>query len=228
MPKTRSHGFPLRTAAVAAATLVLAFGARPARAQETMAQSFSYLRRGLGLRAGVWQLSTTVPDSARATQWPLIEVFYQRGMGRHLAMENSLGLFRRRVTAEAGTSLFGNTGTTQITSYIIPFTIGVDYFPFTRAGSLLEPFVRADVGFAIGVDSSRNSGTGPFGGSGGTSTSTGFGARGGAGLKLALGSRLALAVDANYMLEYFGADIGIGQSYHGPQFDAGLMYRLRR
>lgn len=225
MPTSRWQGIRTWAVIVGLLSLAVAATASPVRAQERYRGEDAGMRREVGLRGGTWDLTTrSLPNSA-VSAWPMFEAYYQTGMGRHLATETSIGLFRRNISATDSAGLL-NVGTRRITSYIVPLMVNLKYYPFTTPGALIQPFLRGGVGFTLGFDNTYSTG-GPLGPGTSTSQSTGLGLRGGAGLEIYTGHKLGLIVSGGYMLQWFGAQLGgVGRTYKGVTVLVGLTYHL--
>jgi hypothetical protein len=175
-------------------------------------------RRGAGLRIGAWTVKNPGDDRTTYSHSPQLEAYFQRGLDDHLALESTIGVWRRAArTIETGT---GNTVTTN--TYVIPLFTTLKIFPVTRPDQALEPFVLAGGGFALGIDEVSENAIG----GGGTSIATGFGTRVGAGLELHLNDIFGLTVSSRYQLIGYGEDLGGANTFKGFGFEGGLTYRF--
>jgi hypothetical protein len=185
-------------------------------------------RSGAGLRIGTWQVRDLRDvDGASASTWPYVEAYWQRGIDMHLAIESTIGLWRRRET-HPGTDGLTGTPPSAVNAYVIPLLTAVKFYPATRPGSAVEPYLQAGLGFALGIEDREGSAGGLLGGRGsGTSMVTGFGARGGAGTDVRLGGAFGATVGVTYQWLRYGDPLAGAQTYQGLAFTAGLTYRFR-
>jgi hypothetical protein len=212
------------------AALVAAITFAPLAAQTTpeseQEREARLARSGAGLRVGFWNVANLrEAENATTSTWPYIEGYFQRGLDRHLAIESSIGLYRRQERIE-GTSGPLGTAPSTTTAYIVPLLTSVKFYPFTQPGAALEPHVLAGVGFALGIED-QEGGSGGLLRSPGTVVVTGFGARGGAGLDIRLGDTFGFSAGAGYQWIRFSDPVGGLETYAGPTFTTVLTYRLR-
>lgn len=181
-------------------------------------------RRGAGLRVGTWQvtgLSTT--SGATYSTMPVLEGYFQKGLDRHIAIESSVGIWRRGVKTSSG----------ENNSILVPILTSLKLFPTTGPDQQLEPFIMAGVGFTIGVNSGSGAGTGglPFLGGGSTSSGTlmiaGIGGKGGVGFEYRFSQAFGINGSVGYQYVYFGDPVGGDQTYKGVQGFGGLTYRFQ-
>src|SRR5947209_19478481 len=117
-------------------------------------------RRGGGVRVGPWRLNgQQLPSGVSGSTTPQFEGYYRTGLDLHVALENSIGLWRQRQSSASGGGLLGGTSTAAADNYIIPQYTSIVFYPATAPNDRLEPFVRGGVGFALGVQDPQNGGT---------------------------------------------------------------------
>jgi outer membrane protein W len=214
------------------ATLLLAVALAwaPVSAQQTPEsdeeRAARLARSGAGIRAGAWRVADLrEAQNSTASTWPYFEGYFQRGMDLHLAIESSIGLYRRQEEFEGTDGPLGTAESTT-TSYIIPLLTSVKFYPVTRPEAAVGPHIGAGIGVAIAIEDQQGSG-GLLQRSPGTAMITGFGAKGGGGLDVRLGSAFGASLGATYQWLRFGSDVGGIATYAGPAFTAGLTYRFR-
>lgn len=203
-----------RNAAIAA----LVFFAGLASASTGWAQSDASARRGAGIRVGAWQVRDPGADLTTYSHSPHAEAYFQRGLDDRFALESTVGVWRR--TSRTIENVTGNVVTTH--TYILPLFTTLKVFPVTRPEQLIEPFILAGGGFALGIDEVSENAIG----GGGTSIATGFGTRVGAGLEYHLNDVFGLTVSGRYQLIGYGEDLGGAETYKGFGFEGGLTYRF--
>ncbi|MBI4408790.1 MAG: hypothetical protein HY561_03720, partial [Gemmatimonadetes bacterium] len=120
-------------------------------------------------------------------------------------------------TTQSGGGLTPVT-TDEVAVYVIPLMTALKFYPATRPGDPLEPYLLAGVGFAFGVEDSDS----------GTGIAQGFGFKAGSGLDWRLSPAFALTLGARYQwLKFFEGDPGGMETFKGFGFDAGLTYRFQ-
>lgn len=183
-------------------------------------------RQGAGLRGGWWNVRGLTEQSGVAySNSPFFEGYFQRGLDLHLAIESSIGLWRRQQRTTT-TGPLGGVQEHEVNSYVVPLFTAIRFFPVTRPGTTIEPYVNAGVGFGLGIDD-RTSAGGLLGGGGGTQILTGFGFKGGVGVELRMTRALALDITGRYHWIRFGGDLGGERTYAGPGVDLGISYRFQ-
>lgn len=218
----------LRVAAACGIALaVLMVGAPVAgqRAESEPELNARLARQAGGLVAGFWDVRGVERAGVTASAWPLIEGFFQRGMDRHLALESTVGLFRREET-EVTSGGLGGERETRRTAYVVPLLTGLRFYP-TQPGSTVEPWVGGAVGLGLGIEETAGTGGTLLGGSGGTRVETGFGFRGTAGVEVALSRAFRVGAGGGYQWMRFGAPVGATDTYRGLRATAGLTYRFQ-
>jgi hypothetical protein len=188
-------------------------------------------RRGGGVRVGTWDvrgLNTT--SDAVVSKTPAFEGYVRRGLDLHLAIEHSVGVWRRTqsVTETTSNPLGGTTqSTSKVETYVIPQFTSIAFFPITRPEQRFEPYVKAGAGFAVGVDDRTGDGGGLFSGGGGTSLVPGYGLSGGAGIELRLSNALGLTGAGRYQWVRFFQELADKRTYEGFGAEVGVTYRFQ-
>jgi hypothetical protein len=187
-------------------------------------------RGGAGLRVGAWAVrDLTKVDGSRHSKSPNYEGYFQKGLDLHLVVESTLGLWRwvQEIEEEGGALSSGRRE--AITTYLVPAFSGIKFYPVTRPGNSLEPYARAAVGLALGIEDFESSGAGPLGSSAGSGTSfaTGFGFHGGLGLDWVFSRAFGLTAGGRYQWLRFSQAVGRERTYKGLGLDVGLTYRFR-
>jgi hypothetical protein len=212
------------------AVAFLAIGAPLGAQEESDAEARARLqRRGAGLRADVWSVRGLQEVAGAETgSMPLFEGYFERGLDRHLALQTSVGLWRRTQEIESGGGLGGST-TERVASWVVPMFTALRFFPVTGPEASLEPYVEGGVGFALGLDDRQTEAGGPLGvGSGeGITTVAGFGFKGGLGFEWRFSRALGLAVGGRYQWIRFLEDVGGDRIFRGFGAGAGLTYRFQ-
>jgi outer membrane protein W len=184
-------------------------------------------RRGGGLRVGTWDvrgLSTT--SGASASKTPAFEGYVRRGLDLHLAIEHSVGVWRRTQSVTQSSGPLGGTSTSRRETYVIPQLTSILFFPLTKPQQRVEPYVKAGAGFAVGVDDRTGDGGGLFAGDG-VSLVPGYGLSGGAGVELRLTNALGLAAAGRYRWTKFFQDLAGQRTYEGFGAEVGVTYRFQ-
>ncbi|HEX6965088.1 MAG TPA: outer membrane beta-barrel protein [Gemmatimonadaceae bacterium] len=189
-------------------------------------------RRGAGLSVGPWNvqgLHTT--QGAMYTVMPAIEGYFQKGLDLHLALETTVGLWRRTQRLTQPGSFGSDSSTESVSSYVVPLFTTLKIYPFTKPSQRLEPYMLGGIGFAIGVDDRRtNGGSGSLlsgGAQNGVALVTGFGFTGGAGVEWRFSNAFGLAAGTRYRWVRFLGDVGGDDTFKGLGFDAGITYRFQ-
>ena len=187
-------------------------------------------RRGGGVRVGRWDvraLETTSGAAVSAT--PAFEGFVRRGLDLHLAVEHSVGVWRRtqRVTQSSTGPLGGTTqSTSTIESYVIPQYTSIAFYPVTGPRHRIEPFVKAGAGFALGVEDRSGSGGGLFS-SAGISLVPGYGVTGGSGVEWRVTEALGFAAAGRYQWIRFLQEFSSRRTFEGFGAELGVTYRFQ-
>lgn len=187
-------------------------------------------RRAAGLTVGTWEIrGLEVDPSIEVSTLPLITGFLRKGLDARLALENSVGVWRRVQSIEA-TGGLGGTPAEEVQSWVIAQTTALRFFPVTDAGSRFEPWVLGGAGITIGIDDRETDGSGFLGGAAGGSGVAmvpGFSLQGGAGAEWWFSPSFALNVGARYQWTRFLQDFGGERTYQGPAYELGLTYKFR-
>lgn len=187
------------------------------------------MRQGAGLRAGPWWVQDLPEVSgAEYSRTPSFEGYFQKGLDLHLALESTLGFWRRTQEIES-TGPFGGTSREEVQSYVVPTFTSIKLYPLTRPSARVEPWMSGGIGLAVGIDDRTTSGDNLLGlgvGSG-TVLLTGFGFQAGAGLDGRLGPAFGLTAAGRYRWLRFSEELGGERTYRGFAFEAGLTYRFQ-
>lgn len=226
----RSYRLKKVATGLALALLVLALPAlvRPLDAQEPepeRVQEAKLARTGAALRVAFWRVAD-LPDvqDGSESRWPLLEGSFRRGLDRHLAIESTIGVWRRHAETESGGGVIGGSSGSAVTTWVIPLLTSVKFYPFTGPEAGTEPFLSAGAGFALGIEEAEAGGTLT---GGGTRAATGFALEGETGAELRLGEAFGLILSGGYQWIRFGEEIGRTRTYAGFNLGAGLTYRFQ-
>lgn len=208
-------------------------------AQELHAQTDSLseerakrMRRGAGVQAGMWDVRGLGEVSgARVNESPLFEGYFQKGLDLHLAMENTIGVYRReqRITRSAG-GIGGGTIEEKVTAYVVPQFTSIKLYPFTRPEQRFEPYIAGGAGLALGIDDRENSESGGLlggGGQSGVGMVAGFGLKGAVGTELRFSRAFGLALGGRYQWIRFFGELAGERTYRGFGGDLGITYRFQ-
>ncbi len=204
-------------------------GAQADTAAENRAKA---MRRGAGVDASFWDVRGLRDVSgARVDEMPLFEGYFTRGLDLHLAMENSVGVYRReqRITRSGG-GLGGGDVEEMITTYLIPQFTSIKLYPFTRPEQRFEPYLLGGGGFTIGIDDRENTGSGGLLGGGaesGTAFVVGFGLKGGAGAELRFSRAFGVIAGGRYQWIRLFGELAGERTFRGFGADVGLVYRFQ-
>jgi opacity protein-like surface antigen len=201
-------------------------GAAPDRGDQ---RAVKEARNGIALWVGNWRLrDSEAPGSVRESETPLFEGLFANGLDLHLALENSISFWQRSQTATLPGGV-GGSARQSVRGYIIPQFTSIRAYPFTRPSALVEPYLRAGAGFAIGIEDRSGATVGPLGnGAIGTSFVPGFGLTGGAGLEVHATGALGLGVGTRYQyVQFFNEGVAGDRIYKGVTFEGGLTYRFQ-
>ena len=213
---------------LAALAIVLIGFVAPARARSEEIESVTKrARNGGGLRFGVWNVrGLTDPQGGTASQSMAFEGYFEKGLDRHLAWENTIG-FWRRTQSYTESGALGNTDY-RVQSYIVPSFTALKLYPFTGPSQPVQPYLNAGVGFTMGIDQVRTASTDPIIGSGDDmAIQAGFGIKAGLGMDWRLGETFGLTADGRYQWTQFGEALGGQTIYNGLGADLGLTYRFQ-
>jgi hypothetical protein len=218
---------------MASLALVMTLLSRDAVAQaDTLAERRAKeMRRGAGVRVGVWDVRGLGEVSgARVSESPLFEGYFQKGLDLHLALENTVAVYRReqRITRPGG--IGGGTVEEKVAAYVVPQFTSVKLYPFTRPEQRFEPYISGGAGLTIGIDDRENSGSGGLlggGGESGTGFVAGFGLKGGVGMELRFSEAFGAAAGGRYQWVRFFGELAGERTYRGLGADVGLTYRFQ-
>jgi hypothetical protein len=214
--------------AIAAAAVVCAAGPASARQEPDPEREARLARSGAGLRAGAWfvtELREVV--GATTSTWPYAEGYFQRGIDRHLVVESTLGVWRRR-ESHPGSPGIGGAPPQTVTAYVVPLLTALKFYPATGPDASFGPYAKAGAGFALGIEDRQGGAGGLLGGrGGGTSIETGFGVGGELGADFRLSPAFGLTVGGRYQWLRFGSDVGGNATFGGFGLVGGLTYRFR-
>ena len=192
--------------------------AAPLRGQDVAERTLAQTRRGIGVRAGVWDVDVALVDEVKRS--PQFEGYYQRGLGPELALENSFGVWRVKTGVDQAAP---DAPPIETRTYIAPLLTSLKYYPVTRPGAVLEPYLLAGVGFAFGIEDESELAIG----GGGTTVATGLALRAAIGIDLALGGALGIAAAGKYQWVYFGEElINAKHTFSGVGVEGAVTYRL--
>lgn len=233
----------MHTHRVLPASLALALLAAPLLAQPSAAtpkhdstavdveRRAQLARRGGGLRVGPWAVrGLEVPANTKESTLPAFEGYVRKGLDAHLVLENSIGLWRHSATlTETMTGPLGSTTTTStVETYIIPQLTSIVFYPVTGPEARLEPYARAGIGFAIGVEDREGDSGGLLGGSSsGTALVPGFDLTTGLGVEWRLSRALGLSGGARYQWVRFFQELAGQRTFQGLGIDLGVTYRFQ-
>lgn len=185
-------------------------------------------RAGAGLRVGHWALrGLRTTTGGTTSSVPALEGWHQRGLDRHVSLENSIALWGRREKVTQSGGPLGGTTTESVGTYVVPLLTSIQLHPFTGPEQRLEPFLRAGAGFAIGIENREGSGGSLFGGGAGTSTVIGFALQGGGGVSWRFARAFGMSGTVGYRWTHFGERLGGLREYKGLLADVGLFYRFQ-
>jgi hypothetical protein len=184
-------------------------------------------RRGGGVRIGTWDVrGLNTSSGAEVSKTPAFEGYVRRGLDLHLAIEHSVGVWRRTQSVTQSGGPLGGTTQSTLETYVIPQFTSIAFFPLTRPEQRLEPYVKAGAGFALGVDDRTGDGGGLFAAEG-TSLVPGYGLSGGAGLEVRLSNALGLTAAGRYQWVRFFQDLASKRTYEGFGAEVGVTYRFQ-
>lgn len=194
-------------------------------------QRVKAMRRGAGMRVGTWDVRGLAQVSgARVSESPLVEGYFQRGLDLHLALENTVAVYRReqRITRPGG--IGGGTVEEKLSAYVIPQFTSLKVYPFTRPEQRFEPYFSGGAGLTIGVDDRENSESGGLLGGGGESGIgfvAGFGLKGGLGAEVCFSDAFGVTVGGRYQWVRFFGELAGERTFRGLGADVGVTYRFQ-
>lgn len=184
-------------------------------------------RKGAGIIFATWGLlDDPATGSSTSDDSPVLEGYFRKGLDKHLAIETTVGVWRRVITDPGTGGPFGTAGG-KTTVLLFPQITSIKLFPFTTPESKMEPFISGGAGFTIGLVSESGSG-GLVGGSGGvTGLTAGVGGRLTGGVEWKLGDSFGLAAGGHYTYIHFFDSLAGEQMYRGTGITVGLTYRFQ-
>jgi hypothetical protein len=171
----------------------------------------------------------TATSGAAVSKTPALEGYVRRGLDLHLAIEHSVGVWRRTqsVTQTSSDPLGGTTqSTSTLETYVIPQFTSIALYPITRPEQRFEPYLKGGAGFALGVEDRSGTGGGLFTG-GGASLVPGYGLSGSAGVELRLSNALGLTGAGRYQWIRFFQELSSERTYEGFGAEVGVTYRFQ-
>jgi hypothetical protein len=225
---TRFTPFPRAAIALACALLApAALQAQDKQPESKVEETARLARKSAGVIFGTWGLidspaggSTTVEDS------PIAMGYFRKGMDKHLAIETTVGVWRR-IVETPGSGGIGGTSGGKSTVILLPQFTSLKLFPFTGPDATLEPFISAGGGFTLGFQSISGSGGVLGGGGGGSGLTFGVGASGAVGVEWRFSTAFGLAAGGHYTYIQFFEPIAGGELYRGTGATLGLTYRFQ-
>lgn len=187
------------------------------RPESEVERQIRLARRAAGMRAGVWQVSGAEGDTTFKGS-PRLEVYFQRGLAEHIAVESSASVWWGSTTEVQS---LGNEVETR--TYVLPLMTGLKLYPLTTRRSKLEPYLLGAIGFALGI---ADEGTNAIGG-GGTSIATGFGFKAGTGIEYHVGTVFGVAAGARYEWVRYGEELLGINTFKGVGFEGAITYRFQ-
>jgi hypothetical protein len=183
-------------------------------------------RKSAGVTIGTWGLlDSPASGTTTADDSPIGIGYFRKGIDKHLAIETTVGVWRRIVTAAASGGLGGTAGG-KTTALLLPQFTSLKLFPFTGPDAALEPFMSAGIGFTLGFQSSSGGG-GVLGGGGGSGMIAGVGANTGAGVEWRFSPAFGLSGGGHYTyIQFFDALAG-EKLYRGTGATLGITYRFQ-
>jgi hypothetical protein len=189
------------------------------------------MRRGAGLRVGTWDVrGLSEVSGARVNESPLFEGYFQTGLDLHLALENTVAVYRREQTITRPGGIGGGTVEEKLAAYVIPQFTSLKVYPFSRPEQRFEPYILGGAGLTIGVDDRENSETGGLLGGGGESGIgfvAGFGLKGGLGIELRFSEAFGIGAGGRYQWVRFFGELAGERTYRGFGADVGVTYRFQ-
>jgi hypothetical protein len=199
-------------------------------AQESQTEEQARLaRRGAGIRVGLWDVRGLAEvTSAEYSETPLFEGYLQHGLDRHLAMQNSIGFWRRTQEIESSGGL-GGTTQESVKSYVVPQFTSIRFFPVSGPDQMLEPYLEGGAGISLGIDDRSTSSGGLLGVGGGSGVVIviGFGFKLGVGAEWRFSDALGLSGGGRYQWMRFLEDLGGARTYRGFAGEVGITYRFQ-
>lgn len=221
-PRSR-RGTPRGAARMAAACLAVALlAAPPAAAQEgeravgVSPPEDTAVHEVAGLRVGSWNVTgLDRSPNASYSSIPLVDAYYQRGLGASTHLQLGLGLWRRGRVSGAGT----------VAMWVGPLFAGLKHYPLGGPEGRVDPYLSVSGGPALGFEQRRSSGTGAL--ESGWTAAIGAGAEAGGGIEVDLSRNVGLTADARYQwVHYLAGETDAPDTYRGAVIGVGVTYRL--
>jgi outer membrane protein W len=170
------------------------------------------------MRGGTWDVD--VSAATNPSQSPYFEGYFQRGVDDHLALENSVGVWRM-TTSEPGPVV--GSPDVETKTWVVPLLTSLKFYPVTSGDTRLEPYVVAGLGFAFGIEEVGENATG----GGGSTIVTGFGFRGGIGVEVKIAGAFGLSAAGKYQWMHYGEELAGIETFRGVGADGGITYRFQ-
>jgi opacity protein-like surface antigen len=197
---------------------------------DTAERRVKAMRRGAGLRIGLWDVrGLTEVSGARVNESPLIEGYFQNGLDLHLALENTVSVYRREQSITRPGGIGGGTVEEKLAAYVISHFTSLKVYPFSRPEQRFEPYILGGAGVTIGIDDRENWTGGLLDGRSESETGfvTGFGLKGGLGIEIRFSEAFGIAVGGRYQWVRFFGELAEERTYQGLGADVGLTYRFQ-
>jgi len=216
---------------LSAVAVILALGTR-AGAQDkpklsAAEEKASLARRGAGIIIGTWSLVDD-PSSGGSTSAdsPIGEGYFRKGLDKHLALETTIGVWRRVITSPGTGGPFGTPGA-KTTVFLLPQMTSLKLYPFTTPENKVEPYISGGAGFTVGLTSESGGGGLTGGGGGVTGLTAGVGGRLTAGVEWRMGEAFGLTAGGHYTYIQFFDQIAGEEMYRGTGITLGMTYRFQ-
>lgn len=169
-----------------------------------------------GLRFGSWEVTglERMPQTSYS-EIPVVDLYYERELGRKTTLQLGLGLWRRGQVNRDGT----------VAMWVGPVFGGIRYYPVGGPEGAVDPYLSVAGGPVLGFEQRRSSGFGSL--ESGWTAAVGGGAEAGGGVDLELGPAVGLVADVQYQwVRYLAGELDSPDTYRGVIFAAGITYRL--
>lgn len=187
------------------------------RPESEVERQIRVARRAAGVRAGVWNVTGAEGDTTFKRS-PRLEVYFQRGLAEHIAVESSASVWWG-----SSTEVQSLANEVETRTYVLPLMTALKLYPLTTRRSKLEPYVLGGIGFALGI---ADEGANAIGG-GGTSIATGFGFKAGVGVEYHIGTVFGVAAGARYDGVRYGEELLGINTFKGVGFEGAITYRFQ-
>jgi hypothetical protein len=216
-----------------AVAVILSLVARDGSAQEkkkemsAAEEKASLARRGAGLILGSWSLvDDPATGSSTSTDSPIGEGFFRKGLDKHLALETTIGVWRRIIEDPGTPGPFGTPGG-KTTVFLVPQMTSIKLYPFTTPENAFEPYISGGAGFTIGLTNESGSGGIVGGGGGVTGLVAGIGGRLQTGVEWRFSQAFGLAAGGHYTYIQFFDKLAGEEMYRGTGITVGMTYRFQ-